>query len=100
MEPTTGFVLFLGAVLVLVLLSRLRPPRSAADKSIILEISGALHREFPLAGIQVDVKAFDGAVILGGFVREQHQLERAAQIARATPGVKSVESRITVKPAG
>lgn len=100
MKPFTAFVLFLGVVLAMVLFSRLRPARSEADKAIILEISGVLSREFPLAGIQVDVKAFDGAVILGGFVREQHQLERAVQIARATPGVKSVESRISVKPAG
>ncbi len=100
MEATTAFLVFLAAVLALVLLSRLRPARSEADKAIILEISGALSREFPLAGIQVDVKAFGGAVILGGYVREQHQLERALQIARATPGVKSVESRISVTPSG
>lgn len=100
MEATTAFVLFLAAVLALVLLSRLRPARSASDRAIILEISAALSREFPLAGIRVDVKSFGGSVILGGFVREYHQLERAVQIARDTPGVKSVESRISVTPAG
>lgn len=100
MEPTTAFLLFLAVILAGVLASRLRPARSAADRTIVLEISGALQREFPLSGIQVDVKAFDGAVILGGFVREQRQMERAMAIARATSGVKSVENRISVTPAG
>lgn len=100
MELTTALLLFLAAVLALVLLSRLRPARSESDKAIILEISDALNREFPLAGIRVDVKAFGGTVILGGSVREQHQLERALEIARSTTGVKSVESRISVTPSG
>lgn len=100
MEPTTAFLLFLAVVLAAVVLSRLRKPRSPADHAIVLEITNALHREFPLGGVYVDVKAFDGAVIMGGFVREFQQLERALQIAHATPGVKSVESRMTVTASG
>lgn len=100
MEASGALALFLAVVAAAVLLSRLRKPVSSLDRDIKLEIGAAIQREYPLAGIQVDVKSFGGAVILGGFVREQQQLVRAVEIARATPGVKTVESRISVTPGG
>lgn len=100
MEAQTAFVLFVAVVAVAILLSRLRPAPKGGDQAITSAINEALRKEFVFANIQVDVKTFDGAVILGGFVREYEQAKRAVEIASATPGVKSVESRISVTPGG
>ncbi len=59
--------------------------------------NAALQAEFPLGNAQVDVKTFDGVVILGGIVREREHAVKAVSLASAVVGVKSVESRITVR---
>jgi osmotically-inducible protein OsmY len=98
MSLQTGILLFLAAVLVLVVPSRLRPAPKEADLAITAAINEAVTREFPLGNFQVDVKTFDGAVQLGGFTREYEQSKRIEEIARAVPGVKSVTSSIWVRP--
>lgn len=100
MDAQIAFVLFVAVVAAAVLLSRLRPGPKGADQAITEAINEALRKEFVFANIQVDVKTFDGVVILGGFVREYDQVKRAIEISTATPGVKSVESRISVTPGG
>lgn len=105
MSAQTAFLLFLGvillAVLLAVLVARTRPTARGADAAITAAvnaaITAALAEEYPLSNVQVDVKTFDGVVILGGYTHEQDQLKRAVEIARATPGVKSVDNRISVR---
>lgn len=98
MSLQTGILLFLAAVLVMVVLSRLRPPLNDADLAITAAINTAITKEYPMGTFQVDVKTFDGAVQLGGFTREYEQSKRIEEIARAVPGVKSVSSSIWVRP--
>jgi len=99
MSATTAFLLFCGVVLLAVVASRLRPARGG-DAAITAAVNAALAREFPLATFQIDVKTFDGVVILGGFTREYEQVEQAVAIARGVAGVKSVDSRMTVRAEG
>ena len=104
MTPTMAFGIFVAVILAAVVLRRFLPvspgrnPRLAA--TVAAAIDSALAREFPLAVIRVDVKVFDGVAILGGDVREFAQARRAVEIARATPGVKSVDNRIAVRSEG
>lgn len=101
MSAQTAFLLFLAMVALAVLLARLRPPRRGADAEITAAVNAALAtalaREYPLANLQVDVKTFDGVVILGGFVREFAQARRAVEIAGGVPGVKSVDNRMSIR---
>lgn len=97
MNALTAFALFLLLVVLAFAVSRLRPARPAKDVEITSTVNAALLAEFPLGNAHVDVKTFDGVVILGGFVREREQAVKAVSLASAVSGVKSVESRITVR---
>ena len=67
------------------------------DKTLAYRVSHAVHAdsEYKLGG--VDAKAFRGNVQLSGFVVTQPEKDRAGEIARSVPGVRSVENNITVK---
>lgn len=66
------------------------------DREIALRVHSALYKDKRLAGIGLNVKAADGTVELSGRADSQSQADRAVQIARAVPGVKSVTSEIRV----
>lgn len=97
MDAQTVFVLFGAVVVVVIFLARTRPPARSGDTAITAAVNAALAKEFPLNNVQIDVKTFDGVVILGGFTREFDQAKRAVDIARGTPGVKSVDNRISIR---
>ncbi len=99
MSAQTAFLLFLGIVVLVVLVTRLRPAARGSDLALTAAVNAALAKEFPFSNIQIDVKTFDGVVILGGFTHEYGQTQRAVEIAQATQGVKSVESRLSVRSA-
>ncbi|MBU1041053.1 MAG: BON domain-containing protein [Proteobacteria bacterium] len=73
---------------------------SAAQTGKDLEISAAvteaLIRENPIENTHIDVKTFDGVVILGGFVDEYYKMQRIIEIAKGMAGVKSVENRMRI----
>lgn len=100
MNALTAFALFLLVVGLAFALTRLQPPRAEKDIQITEAVNAALRAEFPLGNAQIDVKTFDGVVILGGIVREREQAVKAISLASAVVGVKSVESRITVRSGG
>jgi len=101
MSAQTAFFLFIASVLLLILVGRSRNRPQGADAAITAAVTKAidaeLARDSPFTNSQVDVKTFDGVVILGGFVREFALAKRAVEIAKATPGVKSVDNRISVR---
>jgi osmotically-inducible protein OsmY len=97
MSPLSAFALFLALVGVAVLLLRRAPRPKASDRALTSAINLALSREFPMGRAAIDVKTFNGVVILGGFVREQDQRLRALEIARKA-GAASVDDRITIRP--
>jgi osmotically-inducible protein OsmY len=68
-------------------------PPAMEDKALL----GRVQQQLEDSGFKgLTIKAHEGAVTLLGMVRNTQALERAIQIARQTPGVKEVESRLTV----
>jgi osmotically-inducible protein OsmY len=97
MDAQTAFLLFVAVVAVAVALTRLRPARNDGDLAITAAINSAILKDFRFNTSQIDVKTFDGVVILAGFTREHEQMQQAVALASAIPGVKSVDNRITVR---
>jgi len=97
MDALTAFFLFLAVVVVAVVLTRLRPARKDSDLAITAAINSAILGDFRFNTSQIDVKTFDGVVILGGFTREHEQMTQVVALASAIPGVKSVDNRISVR---
>lgn len=100
MNAQTAFLLFAAVVVLAMLVTRLRPQQRSGDAAISAEVVQALSKEFPFSNIQIDVKTFDGVVILGGFVREHDQMVKAVDTARAVKGVKSVDNRMSLRSGG
>jgi hyperosmotically inducible protein len=98
MDAQTAFLLFLAVVVVAVVLTRLRPARKDSDLAITAAINSAILSDFRFGASQIDVKTFDGVVILGGFTRDHEVMTQAVALASAIPGVKSVDNRISVRP--
>ncbi|MDO9630465.1 MAG: hypothetical protein Q7I92_01005, partial [Humidesulfovibrio sp.] len=67
MNAQTAFLLFLAGVAVAVIVTRLRPARRDSDLAITAAVNAAILGDFRFSTSQVDVKTFDGVVILGGF---------------------------------
>lgn len=65
-----------------------------------LRVRLQLMTELGIDGSRVAVVAKDGRVRLGGEVRERATAEHAEQVARQVEGVRSVENKIRVAPAG
>lgn len=97
MSAQMAFAVFLLVVLLAVLLSFTRPQRQGPDIEITAIVNERLTQEFSTSNVQIDVKTFDGVVILGGFVREFEQAKKAVEIARGVTGVKSVDNRMSVR---
>ena len=100
MSAQTAFLIFIAILLCVVLVARLRPAAQGGDAALTAAVETALTKELALSNTNIDVKTFDGVVILGGFTREFEQAKRAVEIARAAPGVKSVDNRISVRSGG
>jgi osmotically-inducible protein OsmY len=100
MDAQTAFLIFLVVIVAAILLRRYLPASNGRDPAITATIDAALAKEFPFNTVHVDVKTFDGVVILGGYVREFAQAKRAVEIAEGTPGVKSVDNRIAIRSEG
>jgi hyperosmotically inducible protein len=66
------------------------------DREIALRVQSALFKDKRTTALGLAVKATDGTVELSGRADNQSQAERAVQVARAVPGVKSVTSEIRV----
>jgi hyperosmotically inducible protein len=67
------------------------------DGIITTKVKGALVAESGLDSGDIAVVTRDGVVQLSGFVKDQSQIDRATQVARATEGVKDVMNELSVK---
>ncbi len=97
MNAQTAFILFIVLVVLAIIIARSRAPAKAGDLALTRAVNAALAREFQLSNVQVDVKTFDGVVILGGFTHEYAQVRRAVEIVGGIQGVQSVENRISIR---
>jgi hyperosmotically inducible protein len=77
---------------------RMHPMSFVKDSVITTKIKSKLALEHmgSVAQIKVDTDA-KGAVELSGYARTEAQAEKAVEIAKATEGVTSVHSSVTVK---
>ena len=71
-----------------------------ANGALTAKVKGALLADPDVKGLQIDVDARDGVVTLTGTLDRAAAVERAQAIARGVDGVKSVQSRLAVKPGG
>jgi hyperosmotically inducible periplasmic protein len=70
--------------------------QTGRDLEISAAVTQALIRENPFENTHIDVKTFDGVVILGGHVDEYYKMQRVIEITRGIEGVKSVDNRINI----
>ena len=52
----------------------------------------AVLNESPLKSAEINVEAFKGVVQLSGFVSSQANVNKAVEVARSVPGMKSVKN--------
>ena len=71
-------------------------PQEAANAALAARVKSALVAEPLLKAHGIDVVARDGAVTLFGTAESKMKREMAEKVAKAVPGVKSVENRLAV----
>ncbi len=78
---------------------RTNPGVFVKDSVITTKVKSKLASEHlgSLGNVHVDTDK-DGVVFLSGSVRTQEEANRAVALARETEGVRSVNSKLTVKP--
>ena len=69
------------------------------DSAITAKVKWAILRDPDLKVLEISVTTTDGVVSLSGAVDSQQSIDRAIEVARDTPNVKSVENNLTVKGA-
>ena len=67
------------------------------DSVITAKVKTALLKDLHLKGLDVNVETYKGTVLLSGFVNEEQQVQRAAEIASGVRGVTSVKNSLIVR---
>ncbi|MEQ1775801.1 MAG: BON domain-containing protein [Burkholderiales bacterium] len=67
------------------------------DTVITTKVKAAIFNEPSLKVFQVNVETFKGRVQLSGFVATQDNINRAVEVARGVPGVKTVANDMRLK---
>lgn len=67
------------------------------DSAITAKVKAALLKDLRLKGLVVKVETYKGTVLLSGFVNEEQQARRAAEIASGIRGVTAVKNGLIVK---
>ena len=67
------------------------------DTVITTKVKAAVLNEPNLKSAEINVETFKGVVQLSGFVSSQANINRAVEVARAVPGVKSVKNDMRLK---
>jgi hyperosmotically inducible protein len=77
--------------------SRMRAGQYIDDSLITAKVKAALLKDRQVSGIDVSVETYKGTVLLSGFVSNQRQAQRAAEIASGVRGVTAVKNDLLVK---
>jgi osmotically-inducible protein OsmY len=67
------------------------------DSAITTKVKAAILNESSLKVFQINVETFKGEVQLSGFVDSARSVNKAGEISRGVPGVKSVRNNLIVK---
>jgi len=103
MRPFRGFAIFVLAILLASALGCASTPTQEGtgeyvdDSVITAKVKAAVFNEPTLKVNEINVETFKGIVQLSGFVRSQANIDRAVEVARGIPGVKSVKNDMRVK---
>lgn len=68
------------------------------DATITTRVKAQFAEDKSVSAMAISVETLRGVVQLSGFAKSYGEKSRAAEIARSTPGVKSVSNNIVVKP--
>jgi hyperosmotically inducible protein len=67
------------------------------DSAISVKVKAAFAKDPGVRAVDVKVDTFKGAVQLSGWADSAAEKARAEELAKAVPGVKSVENKIALK---
>ena len=76
---------------------RAQAGRYIDDSMITARVKAALLRDAALQSLAVSVETHKGVVVLSGFVDNETQQRRAAEVAAGVQGVSSVKNALVVK---
>jgi osmotically-inducible protein OsmY len=103
MRLPKGFGTVLTAILLTFLLGCAATPTREGtgeyvdDTVITTKVKAAIFNEPTLKSAQINVETFRGTVQLSGFVSSRADINRAAEVARGVPGVKSVKNDMRLR---
>lgn len=66
------------------------------DRRVAVQVQDAIKTDADLSSMKIDVSSEDGAVTLRGRAPDPAARDRATQLARSVPQVKSVENLLTL----
>ncbi|HEY6720138.1 MAG TPA: BON domain-containing protein [Burkholderiales bacterium] len=69
------------------------------DSILSTRVKSALLADPAVRSFDFMVETRKGAVLVGGFVDNQTQIDRAIAVTRGVVGVKSVENKVSLSPA-
>lgn len=69
------------------------PGEAVSDSAITTKVKSNLLADSVLGAFAIDVDTTDGVVSLNGFVDNEQERRRAAQLAQSVSGVKQVDVR-------
>ena len=72
---------------------RQSPGAAVSDSAITTKVKTNLLTDSVLGALAIDVDTNDGVVSLNGFVNNEQERMRAAQLAQSVSGVKRVDAR-------
>lgn len=67
------------------------------DTVLTTKVKAAVFNEPSLKSAEINVETFKGVVQLSGFVNSQADINKAVEIARKVPGVRSVKNDMRAK---
>lgn len=67
------------------------------DSAITAKVKSAFVSDKEVSALAIQVMTYKGVVQLSGFASSQREIDRAVELARNVPGVKSVKNDIRLK---
>ena len=66
------------------------------DQVVLTSVKSKLLADPEVSGLSINVDVYKGAVKLKGYVKSQHEIDRAVELARKTDGVTGVDSMLVL----
>jgi hyperosmotically inducible protein len=68
------------------------------DATITTRVKAKLLEDKTTGGLSINVDTLNGTVALSGFAKSSAERQQAENLARSTPGVKTVRNNLIVRP--